>query len=174
MNLEDMPDKEFRELVDKELRRDHPQTSLVEKQRLAEIVPLLRSPQVIDRWISVLEVMKASSETQLGAKLAEIKKFHGSITQDDYENKLRGFQSWKAGNLRFLHSVQQRLLEARATRIRLFGQTYPTRLAEERNTLSQTLTSLVRAVERHRETVLSEYDPSEADETLWEAIPEAA
>jgi hypothetical protein len=174
MNLEELSDKEFRDLVDKELRRDHPQTSQEEKRRLEEIVPMLRSPQVIDRWISVLEVMKASSETQLGAKLAEIKKFHGSITQSDYENKLRGFQSWKAGNLRFLHSVQQRLLEARATRIRLFGKNYPTRLAEERDRLSQTLLRLIRAVEIHRETVLREYDPSDADEVLWEAIPEAA
>jgi hypothetical protein len=174
VNLEDLSDLDFRDLVDRELRKDHPQTSPTEKQRLALLSPELRSPEVINRWIMVLEIMKASSETQLGAKLAETKKLHGTIPQAEYLKALRKYQSWKAGNVRFLHSVNARLVEARAIRTRLFGTTYPTRIVDERNKASQALNSLIRAIEMHRTTVLTEYDPSDADEALWDAVPEAA
>jgi hypothetical protein len=123
----------------------------------------------------VLEIMKASSETQLGAKLAEIKKLHGKISQNEYESKLRTYQSWKAGNVRFLHSVQARLIEARALRVRQIGRTVPARLVEERNSVSQAYLNLVQAVETHRQTILTEYDdPTDADRTLWETLEEAA
>ncbi len=174
MSLEELSDREFRDLVDRELRKDHPQTSPQEKQRLATLSPQLRSPEVINRWIMVLEIMKASSETQLGAKLAETKKLHGTMPQAEYEKRLRTYQGWKAGNVRFLHSVQARLLEARAIRTRLFGTQYPSRIVEERNAASQALASMIVAIETHRTKVLTEYDPSDADEALWEAIPEAA
>lgn len=169
-NPEELSDKDFRDLVDQELRKEHPQTTPAERQRLTIAAEQLRSPEAINRWVSVLEIMKSSVETQLGAKLAEIKKLHGTIPQIDYEAKLRTYQAWKPGTARFLHSVNQRLLEARAIRLRLFGVLYPTRLTEERNLASQSLLDLIRAIEIHRQTVLEEYDPTDADETLWETL----
>lgn len=166
----ELSDKDFRDLVDRELRKEHPQTTPVERQRLNIATEQLRSSEVINRWVSVLEIMKSSVETQLGAKLSEIKKLHGTIPQSEYEAKLRVYQAWKPGTARFLHSVNQRLLEARAIRLRLFGVVSPTRLTEERNLASQSLLDLIRAVEIHRETVLGEYDPTDADETLWEVL----
>lgn len=150
MRLEKLSDEEFRDLVDKELRKDHPSTSAAERERLNSLSPDLRDPAVINRWIAVLEVMKASAETQLGAKRSELKKSHGRVTEAEYEERLRSHQGWRAGNLRFLNSVNQRLIEARYQR-------------------SETEKNLVRAIEKHRQTVLAEYDPTDADEALWAA-----
>lgn len=171
MRLADLADNEFRIFVDKELRKDHPSTPPGERERLNGLAPQLREPDVLLRWITALEMMKASSETQLGAKRAETKKLHGSVTQEEYETKLRAYQGWKAGNVRFLNTVQDRLREARALRSRIFGQSAPTRLVEERNLASQAYIDLIRAVENHRDRVIAEYDePSDADEELWENI----
>lgn len=174
MSLANLSDKEFRDLVDQELRKEHPQTTAAERTRLSVASEQLRAPETINRWIAVLEVMKSSAETQLGAKRAEIKKLHGTIPQTDYEAKCRVYQGWKPGTMRFLHSVEQRLLEARADRMELFGYLYPARVTEERNTLSQHVLYLIEAVQVHRETVLAEYDPTDADETLWETILKVA
>lgn len=171
VKLEDLPDEEFRDLVDREIRKDHPNTSTAEKARLNALSPKLRYPTVIDRWIMVLEIMKASAETQLGAKRSELKKLHGRVSEEEYISRLRTYQGWKAGNVRFLNSVQQRLLEARWHRSRDLGaKIFPSRMVEERNQASQSVLVLAEAIESHRQTVLAEYDPTEADEALWAVI----
>ena len=173
VKLADLPDADFRNLVDRELRKDHPSTPADEREYLKALSPKFRDPAVIDRWIFALEIMKASSETQLSAKRSDLKKTHGTIPDAEYQTRRRAYESWKAGNVRFLHSVQQRLLEARALRAVRFGQTYPYRLVEERNQTAQALVSLRKAIETHRATVLDEdYEPTDADTALWAAILE--
>lgn len=170
VKLEDLPDDQFRELVDREIRKDHPSTPQADRARLNALSPKLRHPEVVNRWIMVLEVMKDSAETQLGAKRCELKKTHGVVSEKDYEERLRTYQGWKAGNVRFLNSVKARLLEARYTRTQHFGMMFPTRMIEERNRSSAAALLLVKAIESHRQTVLAEYDPTEADEALWASI----
>lgn len=169
--LEDIPEGEFRDLVDRELRKDHPSISEQERAELNALAPRLRHPAVIDRWIGVLEIMKASSETQLGAKKSDLKKVYGTISMAEYQSRRRGYESWRAGNLRFLHTVQQRLLEARQIKTRIFGVSFPDRLAEERNAAAQALIEMRRAIANHKSEVLAQYDdPSDADTTLWATI----
>lgn len=173
VKLEDLPDAEFRRLVDREIRKDHPNTPRNEQARLNALSPKLRHPAVIGRWIMVLETMKASAETQLGAKLAELKKDHGKITEEEYKERRSQYLQWKAGNVRFLNSVQQRLLDARYARNKLFGSELPTRLVRERNSATESLVKIVEAVQSHRSVTLAEYDPTEADEDLWAVIQQA-
>lgn len=168
--LDELSNEQFRELVDRELRKDHPSTSRGEHDYLVAMSVKLRDPAVLPRWISVLETMKASAETQLSAKRSDVKKLHGSISHKEYVAKLRAYESWRAGNVRFLHSVNSRLLEARYLRFQFYGLTFPERLTAERNWSSQALLQLIKAVEKHREHVLADYDPTSADESLWEAV----
>lgn len=170
VKLEDLSDNEFRDLVDREIRKDHPQTPRDEQARLNAISPKLRHPAVINRWVTALEIMKASAETQLGAKRSELKKLHGTISDEDYLERVRKYQGWKAGNVRFLNSVQQRLLEARYHRMRQFGIMFPTEVIAERNRASDAVLALIGAIQIHKMTVLGEYDPTEADEALWASV----
>lgn len=169
--LEDLPDEEFRKLVDRELRRGHINTSPREQVELKTISQKLRHPAVIDRWISVLEIMKSSSEAQLGAKRSDLKKVHGTVPEAEYQSRLREYEAWRAGNVRFLNSVQERLIETRYVKLRLFGLEQPVRLEVERNQAMQALLTFKVAIESHRSTVLSEdYEPTDADTALWSVV----
>lgn len=179
--LEELPDREFRELVDRELRKEHPHSDrdVAERcrrnrcrscQQIAAISPQLREPEVVGRWITLLEMMKASSETQLGAKRDELLKKHESMIHDEWLELKREFQGWRAGNVRFLNSVTSRLLEAREIRRRYFGAEYPTRAIEERNLASKNYLRLLSAITDHRNTVGDEYEATEADQALWATI----
>lgn len=162
--LEELPDDEFHKLVDQELRRTHSNTPEHEQRYLNTIADKLRHPAVIDRWIMELSIMKASAETQLGARRADLKKIHGTVPEGDYQSRKRAFDSWRAGNMRFLHSVQQRLLEARYERAKMHSQTTATQ---------ESLDMFRRAIENHRAQVLSEdYEPTDADTSLWSVVPE--
>lgn len=152
--LMDLSDEAFRDLVDRELRKDHPSTPESERVELNGISEQFRRPAVIDRWISVLTIMKTSSETQLGARRSDLRKTYGTITDEEYQARRRAYESWRAGNVRFLHSVQQRLIEARSVKEKALVET------------------LLDAIETHRATTLGDdYDPTDADEALWSVVP---
>lgn len=172
-DLANVSDKEFQEVVDREIRKDHASTPADQRPYLNKLSMLLRHPDVVDRWIAALEIMKASSESQLGAKRAEIKKLHGTVSEDEYQSRLRQYEGWKAGNVRFLNVVHERLRHARYARSRQFVSLYPMQLVQERNYLSEVVTHLIRAIESHRSQVLAEYDPTDADKKLWESINDA-
>lgn len=151
--LEDLSDADFRDLVDRELRKDHPSTQTQERAELTAISERFRHPAVIDRWIMYLEIMKASSETQLSAKRSDLKKTHGTVSEAEYLTKRRAYEAWKAGNVRFLHSVQIRLIEARAIRAR------------------RDRAAMRKAIETHRAAATVEnYEPEAHDLTLWAVL----
>lgn len=163
--MQELSDDIFRDLVNRELRKDHPAVLAgdpEEKAYLESLSLLLRDPIILPRWITVLEVMKHSAETQLGSRRADVKKMHGTVSDEKYLELWRTYQSSRASNLRFLHTVQARLIQAKAMQV-----------AEER--VSTNLAKvLIHAIENHRMNTLAEYDdPDEQDEILWNLISTA-
>lgn len=182
MNLEDLSDRDFRDLVEREIRKDLPSLSDDDKRMLQAVGRKLREPENVDRWITTLEQIKASSETQLGAKRLDLMKqhddwtdergrFHPALSNGDYLAKKREFQDWRAKNVRFLNRVQERLLAARDLRRRYFGIEYPTRALQERNMASESYIRLLSAVEAHRvATENGDFEPTDDDRKLWGVI----
>lgn len=180
--LQDLSDKDFRDLVEREIRKDVPSLTDADRQMLRVVSRKLREAENLGRWITTLEQIKASSETQLGARRDDLLKqhdewvdhlgnVHRALTHSEYLAKKREFQAWRAANVRFLNRVQDRLLEARELRTRYFGAGYPTRAIQERNVASEAYMRLLSAIEMHRETTEGgEFQATEEDLALWGVI----
>lgn len=180
--LEDLSDKDFRELVEREIRKDIPSLTDTDRRMLRTVGNKLREPENVGRWITALERIKASSETQLGAKREDLLKqhdewvdgrgnVHPGLPHGEYLAKRREFQDWRAGNVRFLNRVKDRLFEARELQSRYFGAGYPTRAIQERNLASEAYMRLLSAIEAHRAaTEAGPFEPTEDDHALWGVI----
>lgn len=166
-----LSDDEFRNLVDKDIRRDHPDMSMEERGILARLSPQLRQQENLDRWHSILVEMKKSAETQLGARKADLKKFYGTIGKDKYETRLRGFLRWRAGTLRFLNGVEERLAECRRLRTYEFGGKLPGLLESLREQITQVAVTYEDQIIAHkRQTLADGLEPSPFDQHLWAVI----
>lgn len=144
-----LPDPQFREVVDAEVRG-------TAQPKVGET---LRDPLLIDRWHHTLLQMKKSVESQLGAKRSDVFKNKHYSAHD-----LAEFHRWRAGAVRFKSGVEDRLLEIR--RIRGIAQPDTQAIKRERNALLQ-------AIDAHRQTVLEEFEAdeiSDADRALWAAL----
>lgn len=153
-SLATVTDEEFRKYVDSDIRRAQPGRSPDEIAALERIHQELRSPAVIERWYTSLLLMKKSVEAQLGAKKAELAAKRNQASYSDLQVE---FNRWKAGTLRFLNAVEEKLLEARSLRYRLY------------------LPRLQDAIAEHRQAVLGDdedFVPEPADERLWSVLKE--
>lgn len=168
-NLLNFSEEEFRDIVDRELRKDQSALSQSEREDIYRLATQLRQPAVWTRWESALLAMKKSAETQLGARKSELKKLYGTIPINEYLKRRRGYENWRAGNMRFLNGVEDRLLELRSLRTRAWGH-LPHYLARERDDAARDAQSLLRAILVHRSRVEADYDPTDADLRLWAVI----
>ena len=74
--LLDLPDSDFRALVDADLRRNAQRNGVAVR---AELVDALRSPEVAPRWYSVLCQMQASVDGQLRARESDFEAEHARL-----------------------------------------------------------------------------------------------
>lgn len=158
-SLATVSDEEFRRFVDEDVRRSQPvkdhstgrkrDRTAAEIAELEEIHQELRSPEVLERWYNCLLLAKKSVEAQLGAKRADL---NARRDRSNYDELQLEFNRWKAGTLRFLNAVEEKLLEARSLRYRTY------------------VPQLRSAIESHRQAVLNDQEPEPADERLWSVL----
>lgn len=166
-----LSDEEFRLLVDKEIRREHPDTTVPERQLLEKVAPQLRYPENLDRWYSMLVEMKKSVETQLGARRSDVRKLYGTLDPKKYDERLRTFQRWRGGTLRFLNGVEERLSECRRLRGVEFGGKLPRILEVLQERITETAVAYEAAISDHkRRTLADDLEPSEFDQLLWSTL----
>ena len=146
-NLINMPEEQFRSIVDKEVRGTLD----------AATGEMLRHPRLVDRWYYALVSMKKSVESQLSSKRSDILKVPGPVNSRSSE--WSDYHRWKAGAIRFKSGVEDRLLEIRRTHGR------PTDRAAQ----------LEQAILDHKSKVLADFAPdevSDADTGLWHVVEE--
>lgn len=157
--LLDMPEDQFRAIVDREVRGT-----------ARDVGPVLRDPRISWRWYFALVQMKKSVESQLGAKRADLAKVRPTIPQYEYEQKLTEFHQWRAGALRFKSGVEERLLEIRSqnSRFRPNGEI----IEDQRNWALTANFALVQGIREHQKVMLKDSpdEVSDADLALWELV----
>jgi hypothetical protein len=164
-----LDDEDFRDLVDRDLRRKNSQ----------EEADALRSPALVDRWHTVLVAMTKSVDGQLSAKrhdfeahkqrlkgqlletdaeLAEARRRRDRTAVQKCEEKARGFRAeWagaaeryakeRAATLRFKSGLDETLVEARLHRDRTRDRLFEHVVTEERNRLATRVRKLETALQ---------------------------
>lgn len=170
--LLEMPQKDFYKVVDQDTRGSSSPTYHA----------ALRSEQiVVERWYQTLVAMKRSVEGTLAAKNSEAKARRIACLQvGDEAGALAvsgDHHTWRAGAIRFATGVSERLAEARFHRLRLYPQAVSAIAAAavlERDQMAERYDMLLKAIRLHRSEILADADadPSEADETLWDRLPD--
>lgn len=171
--LLDLTEPDFRALVDREVRGVSGTTDMTPaeiaqlRKELEELAPLLRDPQIIERWHLALIQMKKSVESQLSSRRSDQVKYIHTLSRQQYERKLADYHKWRAGAVRFKSGVEDRLLEIRSARHHSFPDAQV--IEEQRNWALTMNHQLVTGILEHKNTVLKEYadDVSEADVQLW-------
>lgn len=188
-----LSEDDFRELVDRDLRRDNTED---ESQAL-------RSPALVDRWYAILVSMSKSVDGQLAAKredfeaqkarlrgqfveidsdLAEAKIRHDTkgvqqadartrVLRQEWQSTSEKYSRSRAATLRFKSGLEETLVEARMYRDRVRDRLYDHVVAEERNRLA----SRVRRLESALQTIVDGPDiwsPGVAREALDEVHSE--
>lgn len=172
--IAELNDEDFRDLVDRDLRRENTDAEAA----------ALRSPALVDRWYSVLVGMLKSVDGQLAAKkedfeahkarikaqfveaeqaLAEarIKRDNARIHAAEARNRtLR--QEWasitekysrsRAATLRFKSGLEETMVEARAIRDKVQNRLYEHVVAQERNHYAERVQTLEKAIAEARDT----------------------
>lgn len=171
--LDGLSDDGFLQEVERELRSNFSEikNNPVENERFQLLRTALLQPELVVKWQAALSAMKIRAETFLGSRESGVKKFYGKIPMDQYIQKRNEFDQWRERALKKLADIQDRLMVARAKRDEYFGYLHAdTRIAEERNRLSELNLRLTNAIITHRERVTADYDPTELDHELWKII----
>jgi hypothetical protein len=190
-----LPERQFRAIVDRDLRRREAEadgdTPLDEIESRA-----LRSAALVDRWLTALLAASKSVEGQLSARKMdydatkaqlrrqierlEHKETHGGLTdQEDAElrearDKMLAakerYSRSRSGTLRFKSGLDEWIVEARGIRDGFRDRLYDTVVVEERNRLAQRVRVLEDGIRVHRDTFPDDDEPTDADEELWALI----
>lgn len=194
--LSRLPETQFRQVVDRDLRRREDEERGVRTELNELESAALRSPALVDRWLTALLVASKSVEGQLSARKSdyeatkarllrtirrlEDKGTAGPLSTAD-EQKLREardqlsqakerYAKTRSGTLRFKAGLDEWVIEARGMRDGLRDRLFDTVVTEERNRLAERNRVLECAIRAHRDAFPSEDDPSEADEELWSLV----
>lgn len=175
-----MNEEDFRELVDRDLRREDTQ----------EEAEALRSPALVTRWYTVLVAMSKSVDGQLSAKrqdhdasqarmrkefvkaeeeLADAKSAQDKAaieTARKRQRKLR--EEWyvaaeryaraRAATLRFKSGLDETLVEARLYRDRVTNKLYEAVVTQERNHYASRMRGLEDAIRDHAHQKIEDAD----------------
>jgi hypothetical protein len=182
-----MDDRGFRQEVDADLRRPGPRERREYEVRRAA----LRSPELVDRWTTVLLTMTKSVEGQLASKQedheaakADLRQKIATLEQtaphsddlfkarQEWEQLKKEYAQSRAQMLRFKTGLDEWVIEARALRDSLRSTMYDSVVAEERNHYAAQVQVLRAAIDAHRTRILEDedYEPSSADERLWACL----
>lgn len=163
-----LDDEDFRELVDRDLRRENTDAEAA----------ALRAPALVDRWYSVLVGMAKSVDGQLAAKkqdyeaqkarmrglfveaenaLAEAKIKRDNAAIHNAEARTRTLrQEWqavtekyarsRAATLRFKSGLEETMVEARALRNKVRNRLFEHVVADERNHYAERVRTLEQAI----------------------------
>lgn len=165
-SLLDLSDDAFRRIVDEDIRgRSTP-----------EIATDLRDKPVIMRWYRTLVTIRESVDLQLANAENELARARMSAETEGERIQLQlDHDSWRSKVNRFSSGLEARLFEAR-DRIQQYGD--PSVLAvdaviAERNQLKARVEILEQAIRTHRDSVESDPDglePDESDLALWALV----
>ena len=155
-------EENFRSLVDDDVR----------DLASAEVMEVLRRPEVLDRWHDTLAMMLISIEAQLAAKTAETKAKIAEFRLRNQKDKILQEEAsswrWRAKALRFKSGLNEKMAEVKQLQ-RTHGQlSLVERATEERNAEIFRRIQLEKAIQRHRDTL--DDDPSDTDEELWRVL----
>ena len=184
-----MDDKEFRQVVDQDLRKDS--SNKRARAELPEgVSKALRDPDVAKRWLNHLSQMQRTVEGTLAAREAESESKRSSIRQQIFEaeasreptahlralleEEKKNYLYSRAGTLRFKSGLDETALEARAIVERHDVEAYRSQVFKERNSYAARTEELEKAIREHKEDFYDEEDdlePSKADLRLWGLVP---
>lgn len=168
--LADLDFEKFRAVVQDEVRRGS-NLSADDKARLERIHEELQQPDVLFRWITVLNQLKGSAERQLGQRKMQDRLDRVNLPADKSADAHNQYLRWRISILRFLIGLEDRLAVARAARHQHFPHIYPEQLVAERNDVSEQLLWVIQQVRAHRDaTANSKLAPSDADINLWSSV----
>lgn len=194
-----LPEREFRQIVDRDLRRRENEADEVDADAvmLRELESqALRSPALVDRWLTALLAASKSVEGQLSARKMdydatksrllrtierlEFQQSHGGLNQQEEErlrearDKMREakerYSKSRSGTLRFKSGLDEWVIEARNLRDSTRDRLYDTVVVHERNRFAARAQLLEEAIQRHRDAFPEEDDPTDADEELWSLV----
>lgn len=178
-------DKEFRQVVDQDLRKDS--SNKRARADLPEgVSKALRDPDVAKRWLNHLSQMQRTVEGTLAAREAESESKRANIRQQIFEaeanreptahlralmeEEKKNYLYSRAGTLRFKSGLDETWLEARAIVERYDTEAYRNQVFKERNNFAARTEELEKAIREHKEDFYAEEDdlePSKADLRLW-------
>jgi hypothetical protein len=169
----DLPQEEFRRLVDDDTRGKAP----------ASLSAQLRAPDCAPRWYRTLRAMQQSVEGQLASKnsesdavMLEYKAKLELLGDDDVQRALiiaemqrrkARDKTWRAGALRFKSGLEDKLLEARQL---MPDDMISERIADERNRALGLVVNLKHAIQRHHDDFPKDEEPSDSDLELWRVL----
>lgn len=192
MNLANLSDEEFMPFVDVDLQPPD--------RRDPEVSEALRSPEVIQRYYTMLLWKSKSTEGQLAAKEADYEarkaRLEGKLSiaeassvrtdsTDEERNRAIGravnlraelktarseYQQSRAKTLRFKTGLDMNLVQVRGAIRALDNKRLDQMIAEERNLLAQRVRELESAIDAHRQAVMSGHDGDDVDDELWEVL----
>lgn len=178
-----MDDRVFRKEVDADLRRPEPSDRQAHENRRAA----LRTPELVDRWNTALQMISKSVEGQLASKQEDMAAARAALARqiakttpgspewiklkDQQEAAKEAYATSRAQMLRFKTGLDEWVIEARALRDSLKATMYDSIIADERNHYAAQVQELRAAIDAHRTQMLDDdYEPSSADELLWACL----
>ncbi len=178
MDLSQMDDEMFRQLVDRDLR----------SETTPEEAAALRSPEIVDRWVSVITAMSKKVEGHLAAKKQDFEATKSRIKAEINKAEARGSQAIvqklklqleeekernaqsRAKTIRFKSGLEESMIEARHIR-NTFRPSYDSYIKDERNALAKKVRELEQAIIHHKEEQTEDdTEPSAADIELWSYV----
>lgn len=191
-HLADLPDDDFRAVVEADLRRRAPRNTNPLRD---DLVAALRTPALAIRWHATLARMQKSVDGQLGAREGDFRAEQARLeaealqvaqtcqrpTSGDHlapdeverhlaalrmqQSSLRAdYQRTRASTLRFKTGLDDAMLEARYLRDEALHERFGDVVAAERDHLATCCRRLCGAIESHRTAVLNDLGGDDADE----------
>lgn len=187
-HLLEMSDKEFRDIVDQDLRKDS--SNKRARAELPEgVSAALRDSRVASRWLTHLSQMQRTVEGTLAAREAESESKRADLrravieAEDNLEptahlrakleEEKKNYLYTRAGTLRFKSGLEEVLLEARAIVEKHDVEAYRSQVFKERNAYASRVEELEEAIREHKRSFYDEEDdlePSDTDLKLWGTV----
>lgn len=156
-----LDDDNFREVVDRDLRRE---TSM-------EVAAALRSPELVDRWLAVLTSMMKNVENTLAFRAQDFDANKAALRRrmsrarnqrevetlkDELEKTKEAHARSRAKTLRFKAGLEEHLIEARYQWDRAHPDLVLVRV--ERDAFEERVNVLERALKAHRRQAIADHD----------------
>lgn len=136
--------------------------------RVFALAEALADPAVVERWFIDLTAIKRNVEGQIASKKAELL---AKRTAPNYATLTDEYNLWRAGVLRFINAIGDRIVDARKI-LNLHLVTERARQIEtDRDKLGFQVDSLRKAIARHKAATEKNFaDVTTADTDLWKWI----